>query len=599
MTEKSATTVGDFAKGRGRTRDRPNGQSLRHFAKDASMKNFSAVIVLATLVTGTALAQANAAGDDRAALMSQHRGGVIRAVANAAAGTMDPQINYTLQYWQLYQAIYDGLVAFKKAQGAEGFTVVADLAEEMPSPQDDGKTYVFKLRKGIKFSNGEAVTVKDVVASFQRIFKINGPTSGTFYNGIVGADACIKTSASCTLDGGVVGDEAANTITFHLTQADPEFLYKLAVPHASILPAATPPRDMGNDVIPGTGAYKIEKYDPNNRIHIVRNPYFKEWSVDAQPNAFADEILYKFGVPEDQAINEIQRGGDDNADWMFDPPPAGRLREISNGKYKDQLHVNSLTAVWYAPLNVNLPPFNDIRVRQALNYAVNRDELVTLFGGRNLAAPVCQILPPGFPGHVASCLYTAHPGTTWSAPDLDKAQRLIEDSKTKGEKVEVVTEESDLSKSIGSYIRDVLEQLGYNVSVHSMSSDIQFTYVQNTNNKVQISIDQWSQDYPAASDFLNVLLSCDSFHPHSDSSINISGMCDKTLDARMQGAMKLALTDPEGANAEWADIDKAYMEEAPWVPLFTPKHVDFVSKRLGNFTFSNQFYWLPALSWVQ
>ena len=163
----------------------------------------------------------------------------------AAAGTMDPQINYTLQYWQLYQAIYDGLVAFKKGQGKEGFKVVADLAEEVPAPQDDGKTYVFKLRKGVKFSNGDPVAVKDVVASFQRIFKISGPTSGTFYNGIVGADACIKTPASCTLDGGVVGDEAANTITFHLTRADPEFMYKLAVPHASILPASTPANDMG------------------------------------------------------------------------------------------------------------------------------------------------------------------------------------------------------------------------------------------------------------------------------------------------------------------------------------------------------------------
>ena len=122
---------------------------------------------------------------------------------------------------------------------------------------------------------------------------------------------------------------------------------------------------------------------------------------------------------------------------------------------------------------------------------------------------------------------------------------------------------------------------------------------QNTTNKVQISITQWYQDYPAASDFLNVLLSCDSFHPQSNSSINISGMCDKTLDERMQYALKLASTDPKGANQEWAEIDRAFMAEAPWVPLFTPKHLDFVSKRLGNFTFSNQFYWLPALSWVK
>jgi peptide/nickel transport system substrate-binding protein len=96
-----------------------------------------------------------------------------------------------------------------------------------------------------------------------------------------------------------------------------------------------------------------------------------------------------------------------------------------------------------------------------------------------------------------------------------------------------------------------------------------------------------------------VLLSCDSFHPGSDASINIGGMCDKDLDARMKATLTRALTDPDGANAEWAKIDRAYMEKAPWAPLFTPKHVDFVSKRLGNFTFSSQFYWLPALAWVK
>jgi peptide/nickel transport system substrate-binding protein len=500
-----------------------------------------------------------------------------------------------LQYWQLYQAIYDGLVAFKKGQGAEGFKVVADLAEEAPAPQDDGKTYVFKLRKGVKFSNGDPVTVKDVVASFQRIFKISGPTAGTFYNGIVGADACIKTPATCTLDGGVVGDEAAGTITFHLTQADPEFMDKLAVPHASILPAATPPKDMGTDIIPGTGAYMIKSYNPNERIDIVRNPHFKEWSADAQPDAFADEISYEFGLTEEAAITAIQNG---QADWMFDPPPADRLAEIGT-KNADQVHVNPLTAVWYAPLNVNLPPFNDVRVRQALNYAIDRDALVGIFGGAQLAAPVCQILPPGFPGHVDSCAYTADPGATWSAPDLDKAKKLVEESGTKGQEVAIVTEDAEVSKNVGTYIQSVLNDLGYKASVKPISSNIQFTYIQNTNNKVQISISQWYQDYPAASDFLNVLLSCDSFHPGSDASINISGMCDKDLDARMKATLKQALTDPNGANAEWAKIDQAYMEKAPWVPLFTPKHVDFVSKRLGNFTFSSQFYWLPALSWVK
>src|SRR5262245_45236651 len=210
-----------------------------------------------------ALAGAFAAGLQTASadLLPEHKGGTLRAVATAAGGTIDPQINYTLQYWQLYQSIYDGLVSFKHAAGSEGFTIVPDLAESIPPPADDGKSYTFKLRKGIKFSDGREMGVKDVVASLQRIFKVSSPTAGGFYAGIVGADKCLKDPATCTLEGGVVGDEGAGTVTINLVQPDPELFQKLAVPHASILPADTPPTDLGTQPALGTGAYMIAAYD--------------------------------------------------------------------------------------------------------------------------------------------------------------------------------------------------------------------------------------------------------------------------------------------------------------------------------------------------
>src|SRR6202023_429413 len=100
-------------------------------------------------------------------------------------------------------------------------------------------------------SRGQPVTTKDVVASFERIFKVSSPTAGTFYNGIVGAGACLKTPATCDLSKGVVGDPATGTIVIHLTASDPEFPSKLSVPHASILPASTPGKDQGTRPIPG------------------------------------------------------------------------------------------------------------------------------------------------------------------------------------------------------------------------------------------------------------------------------------------------------------------------------------------------------------
>ena len=163
----------------------------------------------------------------------------------------------------------------------------------------------------------------------------------------------------------------------------------------------------------------------------------------------------------------------------------------------------------------------------------------------------------------------------------------------------VLTSDDEVNKAMGVYVQSVLNQIGYKASVKPISGNIFFTFVQNTKNKVQINVQQWYQDYPAASDFLNILFGCDSFHPGSDSSINIAGFCDKKIDVQMKRALALASEDEQAANAEWVKIDRAVTDAAPMATLFNPKHVDFVSKRVGNFTFSKQFYWLVSQSWVK
>ena len=548
------------------------------------------------LATATAaLFTFGAVAPSSAEYMKEHRGGTMRLVARAAGGTIDPHINYTLQYWGIFQSLYDGLVGFQKAPGAEGFKKVPNIAEAFPEPTNDGKTYVFKIRKGIMFSNGKELGVKDVVASLQRIFKVSSPTAGGFYSVIVGADACIKEPKTCTLEGGVIGDEAAGTVTINLTRPDAEIFDKLALPHAAILPAETSAEDNGSNPIPGTGAYMISSYDPNKAMVLDRNPNFKVWSEQAQPDGYPDKVQYDFGLTEEAQVTAVQNG---EADWMFDEPPADRLAEMGT-KNKEQVNITPLTAWWYVPMNTRMAPFDNIKVRQAVNFAIDHKALVNLFGGPVLASPICQVLPPGFPGHEPYCPYTKNPGEKWSAPDMEKAKQLVEESGTKGAKVSIVVEDKAVAKSIGVYLQSVMKDLGYDAELKPISANIQFTYIQNTNNKVQMSVTQWYQDYPAASDFLNILFGCSSFTEGSDSSINIAGFCDKDIDAKMQAALAQGVTDPDGANKEWAAIDKLVTDNAAAAALFTPKHLDFVSKRLGNFQFNSQFYFMVTQAWVQ
>ena len=562
----------------------------------------AALALLATACSGSSTPEASpSAGTPSAdagsgAFQEQHKGGTLKLLAKSAAGSFDPKVNYTLQYWQIFQATYDGLLAFTKAGGDASFTVVPDLAEALPEVSDDGKSFTFTLRKGVKFSDGKEVTVDDVYASFVRIFTVSSPTAGSFYNGIVGADACLATPDTCDLSKGVVVDAATNEVVINLIAPDPELQYKLAVPHASINPASSPAKDAGTTPIPTTGPYMVASYDPNRALKLVRNPNFTEWSRPAQPQGYPDAIDYSFGQTVEANITQVQN---DQADWVFDPPPADRLNEIGT-KYADQAHVNPLTAFWYLAMNTNLAPFDNVKARQAVNFAVDRSAAVKLYGGEQLAQPVCTILPPNFPGYDPDCQYTAGaPSKTWTGPDLEKAKQLVQESGTAGQEVGIVVSDDEVNSAIGEYLQSVLTSIGYKATVKPLSGNIQFTYIQNSNNKAQISLTSWYQDYPAASDFLNVLLSCTSFRPGSDSSINISGFCDKGLDAKMQAALTLGQTDQAAADVQWAALDKEFMAQAPLAPLFTPKLIDFTSSRVGNYQFSKQFYMLVSQLWVQ
>ena len=519
------------------------------------------------------------AAQDRATLMRAHRGGTLRLLARSAAGTIDPQVNYTAQYWQVFSLVYDGLLAFRKVPGPRGNEIVGDLADAVPEPTNGGLTWLFRLRPGIRFSNDAPVRPADVAASFRRLFRVQSPTAGTFYGAIVGADACLRAPASCLLEG-VVADDAAGTVAIRLSRPDPEFAMKLALPPASVLPEAAPGTDTGAVPLPGTGPYRIASYDPGDGMRLVRNPHFAEWSADAQPDGYPDAIDYDFGLGDEAEVTAIQNG---QADWMFDAPPADRLAELG-ARHASQVHLSPAFAMWFVPLNTRLPPFDDVRVRQAFNLAVDRRAAVKLFGGARLATGACQTLPSGLPGHQPYCPYPL---------DLAQAQRLVAESGTAGQTVTLVTDDSPVARAIGTYLLDVLRDLGFVARLRSLSGNVQFTYIQNTGNQVQASLTTWYADYPSASNFLGGIFGCAAFRPGSDASPNISGFCDPALDVRLEAALETSDA------SELAAIDRAVTDQAPTVVLFNPRYIDFVSARIGNFGYHEQFRWLISQSWVR
>ncbi|NHN86147.1 ABC transporter substrate-binding protein [Acetobacter musti] len=514
-----------------------------------------------------------------------HAGGTLHLTSQTSGGTLDPQISYLHLNYQIEALVYDGLTTFAKSAGSLDRQAVPDLADSLPAPEDGGLTYRFHLRPGIHFSNGKLLTPDDVVASMRRIFRVNSPTAGPYYSHIVGGTACLHDPEHCTLAEGVIANNAAGTVTFHLTHPDSEFFDRLAFLHGAIVPADTPAHDTGNVAPPGTGPYYIASYDPNSAMELKRNPYFREWDHQAQPAGYPDAIHYAFGLDPEAEVTAIENG---QSDWMYENAPLDRLAEIG-GRFADRVRIIDFLNLYYAALNVNIPPFNDLRVRRAFNYAINRKALVIQSGGPTVAIPSCQMLPAGAPGFEPGCAYTLgaspeNPAPSWKAPDMALAKRLVEESGTRGQRVTIVSPSEPGYVARANELRSTLAALGYITSVRPITQAVQFNYIQNSDNRVQVGLTGWNADYPAASTYLQALFSCGTFTPHSDNSINISGFCDHDLDALMDRAAQVSVTDQKAGNALWAEASRALMAKAPAVPLNQVRWVTLLSPRVhGNF----------------
>jgi YVTN family beta-propeller protein len=514
-----------------------------------------------------------------------HRGGTL-TVESGRRGlqSIDPAISYESYNVAIPSLTSDGLVAFKYAGGSNGSTLVPDLATSLPSPTDAGKAYTFKLRPGIRYSTGRVVHAQDFRHSIERLFRLRFGGRG-FFSGIVGAARCDKAPKTCDLSKGIVVDAAARSVTYHLVAPDPDFLYKLTAPAANPAPPGVPNRDMGTRPVPGTGPYKIAHYVPNKELVFDRNPYFRVWSQAAMPDGFPDRIVWRLDVTAAAATRAVEKG---QADVAYDFVPPELLTEVKT-RYASQLHLDPIPGTFFYLLDARLPPFGDVRVRRALNYAVDRDA-VTKIAGEGVAQATCQVLPPNFTAYRPYCPYTASPSASgrWLAPDLERAKQLVAASGTKGESVTVWTP----VKAEGEYLASVLRHLGYRTRVRAITPLSRYDAVVlprffDRGNTIQIAELRWYPDYPAASGFINnTIFDCTYF-------------CDRRIDRAIAHARAQQVTDPQAANALWAQIDRDLTDQAPWLFLYNPKQADFVSSRVANFQYNLQYGVLLDQLWLR
>jgi len=508
-------------------------------------------------------------------------GGTLHAGIADNPDHLDTGLSYATQGWEILEATNNGLLGFKKTSGAAGAQIEPDLATAMPKVTDGGKTYTFHVRPGVKFSPPVSRDVRpsDIKDSIERMFRINSGGIG-FYTGIVGADAYQKNTKTKGGIKGIVADDAKGTIAFHLTEPDGTFLDYMAIPFAFAMPKGTPDKDISTDASArvATGPYMIKSYVPKDHITLVRNPNFKSWSK-ATPDGHLDEIDIKIGVTPETATNEIANG---SLDWDFEPVPPDRLTALKATKPK-QVYDFPRNNITYFEMNTRKAPFDNLKVRQALNYATDRTALAKIFGGQG--TPTENVVPP-----TLGASYRKHDLYPY---DLAKAKQLVAESGTKGQSVQVWSHSTDPVPKAAQYMAGVLNSLGYKASVKTLDEGVYWDTISTQKVDPQMAFVQFDQDYPDAQDFIDVQLNGERI---ADVGNQVHSNIDvPALNAQVDAARKMPLGPAR--DAKWAALDKAYMEQAPWVPFINLSLPKYVSPNLHGVTFNGTYYEMFPNMW--
>jgi peptide/nickel transport system substrate-binding protein len=503
-------------------------------------------------------------------------GGVLQAGIADNPDHLDTGIGFAVEGWELTEATNNGLVKFKDAYGPGSSQVVPDLAVAMPKITDGGKTYTFKMHTGVRFSppvNSEVVP-SNIKYAIERLYHVSSPGVG-FYDDIVGASTFAKTKRGGI--SGIVANDKAMTITFHLQHPDGAFLDILA------MPKGMPYKDISTDAKwrVATGPYMIKTYVPKQQIVLVRNPNFKQWTKNS-PRGHLDEIDIQIGVTPEQAVNETING---QLDWYIGAVPTDRLTELK-ARYPKQVHLFPRNNDTYFLLNERKYPFTKLAVRQAVNYATDKKALVKIYGGQGQASET--VIPPGF-----GSAYKEH---TVYPYNLAKAKALIASSGAKGAKVEIWAPNTDPAPKAAQYEASVLTSIGLDVTnVKLVDESVYYDELLSQKTDPQIALTQFDQDYPEGEDFIDTMLNGENITQVGNN--NTSNTNDPVLNKLIDQTKLL----PLGAkrNAAWARIDKLFMvRDAGWIPFMHRLEPKFVSARLHGLVFTGSYFELIPEMWL-
>lgn len=492
------------------------------------------------------------------------QGGTLTGTYTAFPESLDPGLSFTLEGATALQNVYIPLLTYAHADGKAGTKLIPGLAKELPKIDQGGKRYTLFLRPGLKYSDGTPVKASDFRFVVERLFRINSVGS-SFFTGIVGAEQFAKTKK-----GGISGietDDRSGKIVISLTQPSGTFSYILGLTYGALLPPSTPDEDFTAHPAPATGPYVITAVKPGRSWEYERNPVWATANGEAMPElpeGHVDKIKFKVQTNPDAQVNEVEQG---KVDWMKNQPPPDRYQDLKRKYEGTQFREVPTISVYYFWLNTQKAPFDDVRVRQAVNYALDPAALERIYAGTIKRTQ--QILPSQMPGYEKFELYPHN---------LAKAKELIAEAKPSDRQVTLWTLNLAPNNEAGEYFEGVLKQLGFDVKLKEVSAATYFTVISNTNTpELDAGWSNWLLDYPHPNDYFQPQLSGESIIPTGNT--NWAMFDQPAINAKIKRLAREQLGPKQ--ESEYAALDREVMEQAPWAPFGSLTLGTFVSDRVN------------------
>ena len=483
--------------------------------------------------------------------------GTLRAVIDTI-DYLDPQQAYTGQSWWAMWDVYETLLTYRHVDGPGGYKLVPGLAQSLPKISANGKVYTFKLRKGLKYSNGKKVLASDFKWAIKRGFLATGQGVG-FYTDIAGAKAYSKNPTKNGNISGIIVNNSKRTIVIKLATPRGDFLTIIALLFAAPVPANSP-TSIENGTIPGTGPYRFSNYDPNRSFTLVRNKYFKptKYIPKGSPSKVVVSLI-------GDANSATQRVIDGQADYSNAAIPPDRIASVKN---KGKLVLRKTANTYYFWMNIREAPFNKLKVRQAVNTALDRKAMQTLVWG-GLGTPTQNVLPPTYPSYRKLKLY---------GHNLAKARSMITAAGAKGAKVTVWTRQVSDALTAAQYYTSILNKIGLDAKLTSLPRSTYYTTIGNVNTHAQTGWARWLEDYPHPLDWFDVLLNGNRITNQDNN--NYAWYSNKSTNKQIEQLKKAPVLTP-AVNARWAKVEKQIMQQAPWAPWSNRVFPEYFTKKIG------------------